>query len=89
MPSSVKDMACLDHGCHKEMSISFDDLAKFPLLPPPPERDYIKDPEGAEVVKRRKLQKPERSGMSGAVRKSRKSAEDLLRHVTQRLFQVP
>ena len=49
MPSSVKDMACLDHGCHKEVSISVEDLAKFPLVPPPPEQDYVKDPEGAEV----------------------------------------
>ncbi|CAE7634024.1 unnamed protein product [Symbiodinium sp. CCMP2592] len=84
----LPDMACLDHGCHKEVSISFDDLAKLPLVPPPPELDYIKDPQGAEVVKARKLQKPEISGMSEAVRRSKKSTEDLLRHVTQRLFQV-
>lgn len=84
----LPDMACLDHGCHKEVSISFEDLAKFPLVPPPPEQDYVKDPEGAEVVKARKLHKPERSGISGAVPEPKKSPEDLLRHVAQRLFQV-
>lgn len=76
----LPDMACLDAECHEEVSISLEDLAKVPLVPPPPEHDNIQDTQGVDEAHDKESQKEPQN--------SRKSPAELLQHVVQGLFEV-